>query len=185
MVTPEMGNRLPGHGYFAIDNGCFSKPHAFRWEKYAAKVERMLREAGDRCLFATAPDIPFDADGTLARFDEYLPRMKATGARIALVTQDGMQTEDIRWNDIDALFVGGSTAWKTGYESSVLIAEARRRGKWVHMGRVNSLKRINAARSMGCDSADGTYLKYGPNVNWPHLLSWFNEIETRPMMVLA
>ena len=30
------------------------------------------------------------------------------------------------------------------------------RGKWVHMGRVNSTRRIRYAASIGCDSVDGT-----------------------------
>ena len=36
------------------------------------------------------------------------------------------------------------------------MAEAKRRRKWVHMGRVNSERRIRYAASIGCDSIDGT-----------------------------
>jgi hypothetical protein len=32
-----------------------------------------------------------------------------------------------------------------------------------------------AAKRMGCDSADGTFLAYGPDVNLPRLLSWLCE----------
>jgi hypothetical protein len=40
------------------------------------------------------------------------------------------------------------------------------------MGRVNSQKRFSYAQSIGCDSADGTFLAFGPTQNLPRLLSW-------------
>lgn len=52
-----------------------------------------------------------------------------------------------------------------------LIA-AKRIGKWVHMGRVNSGKRYRYAEAIGCDSVDGSYLRFGPDTNLPKLLSW-------------
>jgi hypothetical protein len=60
------------------------------------------------------------------------------------------------WPRIDALFVGGSTQWKLGPSAEALVAEAKARGKWVHMSRVNSARRIRYAASIGCDSIDGT-----------------------------
>lgn len=45
----------------------------------------------------------------------------------------------------------------------------------VHMGRVNTRNRMLAAKAMGCDSADGTYLAYGPDQNLPSLLAWLCE----------
>lgn len=64
------------------------------------------------------------------------------------------------------------TEWKVGTMAAAVTAEAKRRGKWVHMGRVNSEDRLTRAREMGCDSADGTYLAFGPDVNLPILLGW-------------
>jgi hypothetical protein len=43
-----------------------------------------------------------------------------------------------------------------GPEVEQVVAEARQRGIWVHMGRVNSLRRLAYAASIGCDSIDGT-----------------------------
>ena len=51
-------------------------------------------------------------------------------------------------------------------------AEAKRRGKQVHMGRVNSARRYRYAEAIGCDSADGTYIAFGPDVNLPKVLAW-------------
>lgn len=62
--------------------------------------------------------------------------------------------------------------WKLGPRARSLVHEAKRRGKWVHFGRVNSMKRFEYARAIGCDSADGTYLTAGPDINLPKLLAW-------------
>jgi hypothetical protein len=64
------------------------------------------------------------------------------------------------------------TEWKLGPVARALVAEAKAHGKRVHMGRVNSRKRYNLARQMGCDSVDGTFLTYGVDRNLPELLSW-------------
>jgi hypothetical protein len=81
----------------------------------------------------------------------------------------------VPWDEFDVLFLGGSTEWKLGEAAAALTAEAKSRGKHVHMGRVNSRKRYRYARSIGCDSVDGTYLVFGPTVNLPKLLSWLEE----------
>src|SRR5208282_3846784 len=64
------------------------------------------------------------------------------------------------WDTFDVGFIGGSTDWKLGPEAKRLTTEARKRGKLVHMGRVNSTKRLLVAQRFGCDTADGTYLKH-------------------------
>jgi hypothetical protein len=62
--------------------------------------------------------------------------------------------------------------WKLGNAARSLVHEAKRRGKWVHAGRVNSGKRFEYFRAIGADSADGTYLTAGPDKNLPKLLAW-------------
>lgn len=183
MVTQDMGNLIPPGVFWAMDNGCFNHAGDFDLERWRKALERYRSYAGDRLLFVVAPDVPFDADGTIARFEQYRDELRHLGAPVAFVSQDGMGTEDIP-NDADALFVGGSTAWKTSEESAELVRAAKRRGMWVHMGRVNSLRRLYVAKSMGCDSADGTFLKFGPDVNWPRMQRWFAEMERQPVMPL-
>ena len=78
----------------------------------------------------------------------------------------------------DVAFVGGSTAWKLGPEAKSLIAAAKARGKGVHVGRVNSQRRFLAFAALGCDSADGTYLAFGPDENLPKLLGWLEHDRT-------
>ena len=66
-------------------------------------------------------------------------------------------------------------------QSWPLFAEAKRRGLATHMGRVNSGRRFRLARDVGYDSADGTFLAFGPDANLPRLLSW---IEDRQLSLL-
>lgn len=155
---------------WCADNACFGKGYPgddawFAWLK--SKLEHV-----DSCLFATAPDVVGDAAATLARSAPWLPKIRALGYRAALVAQDGLEHLDVPWGEFDALFIGGSTEWKLGAAARELVAEAKRRGKHVHMGRVNSERRYRYALAIGCDSADGTYLTFGPEVNLPAVLAW-------------
>jgi hypothetical protein len=39
------------------------------------------------------------------------------------------------------------------------------------------LRRLRYATSIGCHSADGTFLAFGPDRNLPRLLGWLTEID--------
>ncbi|MGW9029334.1 hypothetical protein ACWGQ5_35460 [Streptomyces sp. NPDC055722] len=52
----------------------------------------------------------------------------------------------------------------------------------VHMGRVNSRRRLRIAQAFGCTSCDGTYLAFGPDANLPRLLAWMNELHNTPTL---
>lgn len=171
--TPAQRNIRPEGVIWCADNGCFGKgyPGDEKWLAWLAK------NAGDaeNCLFATAPDVVGDAVATLARSLPFLPQIRALGYPAALVAQDGLEDLEIPWDEFDVLFIGGSTDWKLGPAVRGIVAEAKRRGKHVHMGRVNSRKRFRYAESIGCDTVDGTYLTFGPLVNLPKLMSWVEE----------
>lgn len=47
------------------------------------------------------------------------------------------------------------------------------------MGRVNSELRLRHATAVGCDTADGTYLTFGPHKNLGRLLGWFERLPNR------
>jgi hypothetical protein len=140
-------------------------------QKYLAWLSARAAHAG-RCAFAAAPDVPFNAAATLARSLPMLDRIRAVGYPVALVAQDGLDPADIPFDRVDAVFLGGSTSWKLGPAAADLAAHARRHHKWVHMGRVNSLRRLRHAAAIGCHSVDGTFLAYGPDRNLPTLLGW-------------
>jgi hypothetical protein len=159
MVTPRMGQNPPEGQVWAGDNGRYASPHEYSDEKYLAWLTKMEPHR-ERCLFVTAPDVWGDAVATMALSLPMLPVIRSAGWPVALVAQDGLENQHVPWEDFDALFIGGSDRWRHSDGLRALVAEARRRGKWVHMGRVNSLRRMQYAESIGCDSADGTKLKY-------------------------
>ena len=171
--TPAQGNRRPAGVVWCADNGCFSKgyPGDGAWWAW---LEAHAGEAAS-CLFAVAPDVVADGAATLARSLPWLPKIRALGYPAAFVAQDGSESLPVPWGEFDVLFVGGTTEWKLGRHARTLVGEARRRGKHVHMGRVNSAKRYRYAEAIGCDSADGTYLTFGPDANLPRLLAWQRE----------
>lgn len=177
IATPAAGNRvLPGTEWIA-DNAVFAGKYPGD-AAYLAWLTGRVHLAAD-CRFVVAPDVVGDAVATLALSAPMLPRIRALGFPVALVAQDGLEDLDVPWDDFDCLFIGGSTAWKLGAAARALIAEAHRRGKWVHMGRVNSRRRIQYAHHIGCDSVDGTFLAFGPDLRLPELCDWLREIDTQ------
>lgn len=162
MLTPRMGQKPPPDQSWAADTGRFNSPQDYTDYGYLWWLERMQPYA-DRCLFATAPDVVGDALATLTLSLPMLRPIRERGFPVAFVAQDGLTSAYVPWDQIDALFVGGTTDWKLSEHAYQLVAEAKRRGKWTHMGRVNSWQRFRAAAAAGYDSADGTVLRFDPN----------------------
>jgi len=158
LVTPRHFCSLHEHrGWpWAADNDCFQglDPAA-----YIRMLDALVGAPGE-CLFVTVPDVVADALATAKLFEVWWRALARRGLPAALVAQDGLEHLErwlsMAWPRIDALFLGGSTDWKLGPSAEALVAAAKDRGKWVHMGRVNSSCRIRYAASIGCDSVDGT-----------------------------
>jgi len=152
--------------YYAADNGAFTDKWVEEpWLDWLAKLETST------CLFAVAPDVYPDAQASLDRGLQYTELLRSMGFPAAIVAQDGAEKIDYPWDEFDCLFIGGARTkdpkdeWKVSPGSWELIRRARAQGKWVHMGRVNSYKRMEWARAAGCHSVDGTYIKFKPDVN--------------------
>ena len=126
--------------------------------------------------YATAPDVVGDAVATLEISREPLQEIRGLGYKSASVAQDGLEKLSIPWDTFDCLFIGGTTDWKLSEPAYALTTEAKRRGKWAHMGRVNSFRRIVAASISGYDSVDGTFLAYGLDLNIIRLKSWLDKL---------
>jgi hypothetical protein len=190
MTGPYQGNILPPHAVWGADNGKFTKdgPRG-NWlghERWYRWLTRQAERYGpDLCRFAVAPDVPFDAAGTLRESGPWLARIRALGLPAAFAAQDGCERLGVPWDEVDVLFLAGSDRFKTGPDAQRLATTAKERGKWVHMGRVNSNRRLTIARTYGCDSVDGTYLKFGPDINLPRLLGWLADARHRPMLIEA
>ena len=154
----------PGRWPWAADNGAYS---AWSRERFVKMLERIAGWEG--CLFVTAPDVVGDAKETTARFFQWRDRMDDAGQPIAYVGQDGLREPP--WDLFQAFFVGGTTEWKMGEEAAELGREAKRRGKWLHMGRVNTKRRMRYAQSLDCDSIDGTNFSMFRQTNLPWALA--------------
>lgn len=141
--------------WWAMDNDCFNGDFKVDWWSRTLFNHLPYR---DKCLFVTAPDVVRDCAATLANFAEYAPRIKALGYPVALVTQDGLTPTEVPWKEVDALFIGGSDKHKLGPEARALIDAGKERGKWVHVGRVNSRARL--LQFYDCDSWDGTTIAF-------------------------
>lgn len=175
IATPAAGNAVVAGVEWCADNSVFGNSYPGD-EAYLAWLFARRRHAG-RCAFAVAPDVVGDAKATLERSGPMLARIRALGFPVALAAQNGLEELPVPWDAFDVLFLGGDTAWKLGRHARALTAEAKRRGKWVHMGRCNSEVRVRYAHEIGCDSADGTFLAHGPDKNLPQLLGWLRRID--------
>lgn len=174
ITTPrERRPPLPGVTW-AADNGCFGKGYPGD-DAYLAWLRRHS-PAASRCLFATAPDVVGDAEATAKRSAHMLAPIRELGYPVAYVLQDGQQDVPVPWEDIDAVFLGGSDDFKLGPVAAGLAREAKTRGKYVHVGRVNSYKRLSYSRSLGADSADGTFVNKAPHHNLGRMRVWFDKL---------
>lgn len=177
IVTPDsdrpvVESELSGL-FWCADNGCFSdRFDEDEWWSWLSS-----KSPAD-CLFAVAPDVVGDHRATLARSAPWLPRIRALGFPAAFVIQDGATIDTIPWDDCDAVFIGGTTEFKLSDDALAIIYAAKERGKWVHVGRVNSRRRYMRFAGIA-DSCDGTFLAFGPRTRLPEMLGWIREHQNR------
>lgn len=151
LLTPLTRYRLRNpERKWAIDNGAFAK---FDTQAFLALLEREHHHCSN-CLFVAVPDVVGSARRTLEVFEHWKPRLN--GWHLALVCQDGQEHLPIPWDDISAVFIGGSTMWKMSDHAAQIVKAAKALDKWVHAGRVNDPERWDHFEKLGADSADGT-----------------------------
>jgi hypothetical protein len=141
----------------AADNDCFQGLDR------AAYVAMLRKLRGTRVRWVTVPDIVADAESTLARWRIWRPVLRYLGLPAAYVAQDGSETLAPPWAELDALFIGGSDKWKEGPHALRLMLDAKDRGKWVHVGRVNTMRRRWLMGVGDFDSIDGSCFSKWPD----------------------
>ena len=179
ITTPAQGNKITGYPLWCADNGCGpgvrgigkGYPGDSAWLAWLAN----LAPHASRCAFAVAPDVVGDAAATIERSLPLLPLIRRLGYPAAFVAQNGQDRLPVPWDEFDVLFNGGDDEWKLGGPMGHLAAEAKARGKRLHMGRVNSLERMRHARARGYDSCDGTFIRFGPDIRLPEALGWLRD----------
>lgn len=177
MLTPNMAMHpsCTTDQIWAADTGCYTQPEKYSNSRY---LNWLRAQNTSTCLFAAAPDILGNAKETLQRSAPVLTALRSIGFKAALVAQDGLENEIVPWDMVDCLFIGGTTEWKLSIACAKLIAHATNRQKWVHMGRVNSFKRLRSAQALGCDSVDGTHVAFSPDKQVSDIINWIERLNS-------
>lgn len=166
-------------GKWAMDNGAYSGLDAVA---FINMLERYYGIPG--CLWVTAPDVVGNADATLAKWPFWSRLLCGVGYPPALVAQDGLTVDRVPWDEIGALFIGGTTEWKLSADARTLVAYAKARGIWTHMGRVNTRGRHREAARWGVDSIDGTSYSMFGDIQFTKGQRWMNEWQRQPELAL-
>ena len=154
--------------FWCGDNGSFT--NVFEEDKFFCFLDRMLPYK-EKCKFIACPDTLCDPVDTMKKWELYAERIKNLGYPVAFVCQDGQENLPFPSN-YDALFIGGSTEWKLGGGALQCIREAKKNNKFVHVGRVNSLKRVKHFMLEGVDSVDGTHVCFEPDKAIERIKKW-------------
>jgi len=141
---------------YAIDNGawgayCRREP----WD--AAPFLRLVTDLGCGADFVVLPDIVGQGAASLACSLAWVPFLLGHAGQLVLPVQDGLRPDDVRryLGASVGVFVGGTTAWKLetlGAWGKLAAAV----GCYLHVGRVNSRRRIARCHAAGAQSFDGT-----------------------------
>jgi len=135
---------------WAADNGFYTNPDAAAWIRWVARFEDQV---DDRPAWVAMPDIVGDAQRTLELF-EYFGR-RTNGLPRALVLQDGIGRVPIPWDQVTAVFIGGSDDFKVSREAYAAAKTARILGKQIHVGRINTFARCQNWLGLA-DTLDGS-----------------------------
>lgn len=138
--------------HFTVDNGAFSKFNADGFISLLAREE----SARALCRWVAVPDVVGSARRTLEVFERW--KIRLPHWPLAFVCQDGQENLPIPWDDIKAVFIGGSTEWKISGATAAIIKAANALDKWAHVGRVNTPGRLEYFEELGADSIDGSGL---------------------------
>lgn len=141
---------------YALDNGAWSafaqgKPFDVRAFEFA------LRRFGAKADWTVLPDIVAGGAPSLEMSLKWMRTVLNESPRALLAVQNGITPEDVRpfLGPRVGIFVGGDTAWKLGTLSDWghLAAQV---GCWLHVGRVNTARRIFSCARAEATSFDGT-----------------------------
>lgn len=138
---------------YALDNGAwtaFQQGTPFDEDAF----RRLVDALGDGADWIVLPDI---VAGGMASLDYSVSWMDRVPGLRLLAVQDGMTVADVRplLGPSIGIFVGGSTEWKLS-TMRAWGALAREVGCYLHVGRVNTRRRIALCHEAGAHSFDGT-----------------------------
>lgn len=183
LLTPRHPNRLDetiAAGIpWAADCDGFGDFHEGR---YLAMLSMIGGRGG--ALFVVAPDVFGDHEATLEAWHRWHPRIRAAGHPPAFVLQPGVELDTVPWDTVGALFLGGPDEHRARPAVRAIIAEARRRGLHVHVGRVNGPRRARDAYHLGACSIDGSGLARWRDATLPPVLATVANLVAHPQAEL-
>ena len=155
MVSARGALRPEGFPY-ALDNGAwtaFQKKEPFNVPAF----EKALVKLGADADFTVVPDIVAGGGASLDFSLSWLRRVQDASPNVLIPVQDGMVISDVEHllGDQVGIFIGGGDVFKLT-TMDAWCELGRRRGCWVHVGRVNSAKRIKQCAMAGATSFDGS-----------------------------
>lgn len=156
-IAKWQGKRLIIYVYLLHNDygawSAFQQDRAFDTDAFLRAVDLV----GEHADWIVLPDIVLGGQRSLDLSLSWLDKLKGIPTRLLIAVQNGMQPDDVRryLNPMVGLFVGGDTAWKES-TCETWGSLARRRNCYLHVGRVNSQRRIGICAAAGADSFDGT-----------------------------
>lgn len=171
LITPAAGNNvdvLAATGLpIGADNGCYHELDERAFVRMLNRLRTIRSYHRRRPLWVAVPDKVGDHAETMALWRWYHHYVRGSDLPMAFVAQNGAEEGPIPWGKIDCLFIGGTSAWKTGPAAAALIRKAHALGKWVHVGRVNTLTRYWRLSALPVDSIDGSgFSRYNDRIPW-------------------
>jgi hypothetical protein len=155
ILSPAGVLRTEGFGY-SLDNGawsCFQQNKPFDDRAFMRAVEKV----GEAADWIVLPDIVLGGMRSLDLSLAWLERLRGLPTPVLIAVQNEMHPDDVRslLSPNVGIFIGGDTAWKeaTAVEWGRV---ARKRNCYLHVGRVNSARRIAICAAAGADSYDGS-----------------------------
>lgn len=146
---------------YAIDNGAYG--YYLRNQDFDDKAfYKLLDTWATGCDWVAIPDSVGNWEETKAMLDVWVPRLLEYKVPLLVVVQDGCEVDNykdvhmlLNRMDIQGIFVGGTTDWKLS-NIQRLSEVCKKYNKHIHVGRVNSVKRLKYCFYADVDSVDGS-----------------------------
>lgn len=162
--SPSLVKPLALHGY-GLDNGAFiahKKKEFFPHDKFF----KMVKSWGCGADFIVIPDIVENAKQTISISWLYISQLvkMGFGKKLLFCYQDGMNASHLHPYIAQGIgiFIGGSTEAKMK-AIPWISSLCRKFGVWCHVGRVNTMNRVQRCIDYGCSSFDGSGWTMFPN----------------------
>lgn len=157
LVEPAQPHRTIPLLPYCLDNGawgCYMRDEPFDADAF----RRCADLFGSGADWIVLPDIVGDGERSLPFSISWVEEVASFGRPMLLAAQDGMTPDQVAplvsEHDL-GIFLGGSTEWKL----ETMMDWGRfchRTGSYLHVARVNSVKRIMLCQDAGAHSFDGS-----------------------------